>query len=134
MKIQLAGCVIADDYGRVLLLHRSTGDYSHWELPGGKIEREESPEQAAVREIQEELGVDVQLVKLLGDVEFEDNEREFHFTWFQAEITHGEPKVCEPETFDDLDYFELEDMLSLALSPNMQLLLPQLASGEVALD
>src|SRR4051812_29822466 len=111
MKIQLAGCVIVDDYGRILLLHRSTDDYSHWELPGGKIEKDELPEHAAIREIQEELGVEVHLTKALGNGEFADNEREFVYEWFQAEIASGEPRICEPETFDDLDYFELEDML-----------------------
>jgi len=134
MKIRLAGCVIPDDYGRVLLLHRSTDDYSHWELPGGKIERDESPEQAAVREIEEELGVEVRLTKALGSGEFEDNEREFIYEWFQAEIVSGNPAIMEPQTFDDLDYFELEDMMSLALSANMQLLMPKLANGEVALN
>src|SRR4051794_33533773 len=100
MKIRLAGCVIADDYGRILLLHRATDDYSHWELAGGKIEHDESPEQAAMREMKEELGVEVQLTKALGSGEFEDNEREFVYDWFQAEVASGVPAIMEPETFD----------------------------------
>lgn len=134
MKIRLAGCVITDDYNRILLLHRSTDTHSHWELPGGKIEKDELPEQAAIRELQEELGIGVRLVKTLGDAEFEDAGLEYHYLWFQGVISSGEPKICEPETFDDLDYFDTEDMMSLSLSANMQLLMPKLANGEVVPD
>lgn len=134
MKIQLAGCVILDDYGRILLLHRNTSTHLHWELPGGKIEPDELPEQTAQREIAEELGVPVRLVKSLGSGAFEEGEKEFQYTWFRAVVVHGEPAIKEPRTFDDLDYFELEDMLSLSLSANMQVLFEKIVSGEVVLE
>jgi 8-oxo-dGTP diphosphatase len=130
----LAGCVIVDEYGRILLLHRDAGDKSCWELPGGKVERDELPESAAVRELREELGVDVRLIRNLGSGEFEANDTEYIYHWFQAGIAAGEPELMEPDKFDDFDYFELEDMLGLALSGNMQVLLPKIASGEVALQ
>src|SRR3989344_6718633 len=100
--VQLAGCAILDDYGRILLLHRSTGDVSWWELPGGKIEEGEIAESAAIREVQEELAVSVQLVKTLGSGAFEMNETSYNYTWFQASVTEGEPIIAEPESFDDL--------------------------------
>jgi 8-oxo-dGTP diphosphatase len=131
-KIELAGCVILDDYGRILLMHRSTEDLSQWELPGGKVDSDETAEAAAVREIKEELGVDVRLTKSLGNGEFQTEEKEYRYTWFQAVITAGEADLQEPETFDDLEYFEIEDLLSLALSQNMQVLLEKLFSGEVS--
>lgn len=133
MKIRLAGCVIVDDYGRILLLHRSTNAYSQWELPGGKLEQGESPEQAATRELAE-LGVEVQLVKSLGTGMFEDSEREYEFTWFEAVVASGEPQICEPETFDDIEYFDPEDMMSISLSANLRILLPKLASGGSSSD
>jgi 8-oxo-dGTP diphosphatase len=131
-KIELAGCVILDDYGRILLMHRNREEFSQWELPGGKVESGETAEAAAVREIKEELGVDVRLTKSLGNGEFQTEEKEYRYTWFQAVITAGEADLQEPETFDDLEYFEIEDLLSLALSQNMQVLLEKLFSGEVS--
>lgn len=130
----LAGCVIVDDYDRILLLHRNTKQFQHWELPGGKVERGETAEAAAVRELEEELGVKVRLVKALGNEEFEDAHGHFRYYWFQAEIVGGEPEVQESDKFDDFDYFDLEDLLSLSLSANMQVLLPKLASAEIQLD
>jgi mutator protein MutT len=115
-------------------MHRNTSKFRHWELPGGKVERGETAEAAAVRELQEELGVKVRLVKALGSEEFEDANGNFRYYWFQAEIVSGEPEIREPHTFDDFDYFDLEDLLSLSLSANMQVLLPKLANGEIQLD
>ena len=134
MMIQLAGCVILDDYGRILLLHRNTPELTQWELPGGKIEEDETPEQAAIREIHEELGIEVRLVRALGMGAFEQDETEYQYAWFQAVVTSADPMLRETEKFDDLDYFEIEDLMSLALSPNMQVLFDEIMSGGVVLD
>ncbi|HET7320607.1 MAG TPA: NUDIX hydrolase [Candidatus Saccharimonadales bacterium] len=132
--IDLAGCVVVDGYDRLLLLHRNTQKFQHWELPGGKVEKGETAEAAAVRELREELGVQVRLVKALGSEEFEDADGYFRYHWFQAVIEGGEPEVQEAGKFDDFDYFDLEDLMSLSLSANMQVLLPKLASAEIILD
>lgn len=133
-KVELAGCAILDDYGRILLLHRSTEELSQWELPGGKIEEGEIAEQAAVREVDEELGVRVRLIGALGVGEFTHDEQDYVYTWFQAVITAGEPKICEPDKFDDYEFFEIEELLSLALSANMQVFLEKIFSGEVSFN
>jgi 8-oxo-dGTP diphosphatase len=128
---ELAGCVIVDDFGKMLLLHRNTDDASQWELPGGKVEPDERPEEAALRELQEELGIKVRVVKRLGSAPFEVGERPYHYTWFQAVIEHGEPTVLEPELFDGLDYFEPRELHQLALSPNMLMLSRALVAGDI---
>lgn len=57
--------IIADPAGRVLLCRQSQG-HRLWGLPGGKIQMDESPLHAAVRDIRAELGTDVKLVELIG--------------------------------------------------------------------
>jgi 8-oxo-dGTP pyrophosphatase MutT (NUDIX family) len=58
-----AGIVIVDDRDRVLLVQPTYKD--SWEIPGGLVELGESPRQAAAREVREELGLDVQVGRLL---------------------------------------------------------------------
>ena len=131
--VLLAGCVILDDYGRVLLLHRNLGDTGLWELPGGKMEEDEQPEEAAVREVREELGVDVRLIRALGNEAFEHENRLYRFFWFLAVIEKGEPLPLEA-LHDDADYIEVEDMPSMALSANMEVLSNKILSGDVTLE
>ncbi len=52
---------------RLIIAQRKKGDHleGHWEFPGGKIEPGEEPEEALVREIKEELGIEVKPVREL---------------------------------------------------------------------
>lgn len=61
MKLVLVAAVaLIDPEGRVLLAQRPAGKPMEglWEFPGGKIDPGESPEEALIRELQEELGID----------------------------------------------------------------------------
>lgn len=61
-----AGVVIVRD-GQVLLGKRAKPPFEgEWEVPGGFVERGEHPTDAAVREVREELGIDVTLTGLVG--------------------------------------------------------------------
>lgn len=62
MKIVLvAACALIDEDGRVLLARRPEGKSMAglWEFPGGKIEPGETPEAGLIRELKEELDIDV---------------------------------------------------------------------------
>lgn len=58
--VTVVACALIDVDGRVLLAKRPAGKpMPHlWEFPGGKIEENETPEQAIIRELDEELGID----------------------------------------------------------------------------
>ena len=57
----VAACALIDPDGRVLLAQRPEGRSMAglWEFPGGKVEKGERPEDAVIREMREELGIDV---------------------------------------------------------------------------
>lgn len=59
-----ADAAVFDDSGRILLQHRA--DFNAWGLPGGSVEVGETLEQAILREVKEETGYDVQVVRLIG--------------------------------------------------------------------
>ncbi|TYR74518.1 NUDIX hydrolase [Rossellomorea vietnamensis] len=59
-----AFAIILDEDKRVLLCHRR--DYDLWNLPGGGVEKNESPWEAVIREVKEEIGLEVEIEKVLG--------------------------------------------------------------------
>jgi mutator protein MutT len=131
--INLAGCILQDKYDRIGLLHRNKSGLRQWELPGGKIERDETAEQAAIRELEEELGVTVQIERQVGSADFIFDKKTFRYTWFAGDISGQTPHIGEPQTFDDFRYFSLEELETLALSENMKKLSGAIRKGEVTL-
>ena len=59
--VLVVACALVDDDGRVLLAKRPQGRSMAglWEFPGGKLEAGETPEAALIRELKEELGIEV---------------------------------------------------------------------------
>ena len=57
----VAACALVDSEGRVLIAQRPEGKSlaGLWEFPGGKVEPGETPEAALIRELREELGIEV---------------------------------------------------------------------------
>jgi 8-oxo-dGTP diphosphatase len=88
--------------GRVLLSQRKQGSHlaGAWELPGGKVEPDEDPRDAVVRELREELGVEV-LVGDILDVTFHRYpSKSVLLLFYEAELADGSP---EPRPLDVAD-------------------------------
>ena len=69
--IEAAGGVVRGEDGRVLLVHRPR--YDDWTLPKGKLDPGETFEQAALREVREETGLECTLGRELATTEYRDN-------------------------------------------------------------
>lgn len=66
-----------------------------WEFVGGKVEPNETKEQALIRECQEELDITLKVGKVFLDVVHEYPDITVHLTLFNAVISEGEPKLLE---------------------------------------
>lgn len=122
-KIELAGAILLDKDNKILLMHRNTNDRKQWELPGGKLEKNELPEQAAIRELKEELNIKVQIIKYIGFKESLENGIILKYHWYKCKIEKGVPTLME-EKFDDIKYFSNDELLeNKELSSNMKVLI-----------
>jgi mutator protein MutT len=133
IAIPLAGCVITNEAGEVLLIHRNTPELTQWELPGGKLEKDETFVEAAVRELHEELKLRVAVTHELGSAIFELNTQSWHYHWFRAVIQKGEPKIGERKRFDKFAYVNLLTADTNELSANVQNLVQAIKNGTVTL-
>ncbi len=119
---ELAGNVIVEN-GKVLLLYRE--DECWWEVPGGKVEDEESPTEAAVREAGEELGVEVALEKPFFSGEFQHDGELFLWHGYLSKIKSGEPEIKE-EKFSEMEWIDSSKLEDIELAPNLEMILPAL--------
>jgi mutator protein MutT len=119
---KLAGNLILRNK-QILLLYRKDEEY--WEVPGGKVEEDESPTQAAVREAKEEIGVEIELKKPFYSGEFQKNEEIFLWHAYVSEIKNGEPDIQE-DKFRELKWIEPGELDELDLAPNLEMVLPAL--------
>ena len=110
----------------ILATQRGYGDFKGgWEFPGGKIESGETPEECIVREIREELAVEVKAEKIIGVVEYDYPA--FHLTMhcILCSVVSGDLKLLEHE---DAKWVTLETLYSLNWLPADRLILDRLLS------
>jgi mutator protein MutT len=111
--IEAVAAVIERD-GKFLITKRlETSPMGHcWEFPGGKIEKEETIEECAVRECREEIDVVVEPVRRLRDEWYDYPHGRVHLHFVLCRIVSGEPKPIhcrearwiEPRQFPDFEF------------------------------
>ncbi|VFT73382.1 7,8-dihydro-8-oxoguanine-triphosphatase [Klebsiella aerogenes] len=96
-KLQIAVGIIRNPQGEIFITQRAADAHmaNKLEFPGGKIESDETPEQALIRELQEEVGITVRSATLFDKLEYQFPDR--HITlWFSlwkvGKASHGVKK------------------------------------------
>jgi len=99
-----AFATIFNDKKEVLLCHRR--DYDLWNLPGGKVEKEESPWEGVIREIKEETGLAAKIDRITG-IYYKPEKDEIVFN-FLCSITSGE--ITLNDEADEIKFFVFDDI------------------------
>lgn len=96
-NLRVVAAVICKD-NKIFATQRGYGEFKGlWEFPGGKIEPGETPQQALVREIQEELETKISVGELIGTIEYDYPTFHLSMDCFWCEIMEGELKLIEAE-------------------------------------
>ncbi|MFT8896981.1 MAG: NUDIX domain-containing protein [Acetobacter sp.] len=114
--IPRVGCGAAIFHKDQLLLvkRKRNPEAGHWGLPGGKVDPYEKVADTAAREIEEELGIQIQAPELLCVVDQIDRTAEQHWVApvFLVEAFIGEPAIREPEALAEMGWFDLSSLPS----------------------
>ncbi len=116
--VLVVACALVDIDGRVLLTRRPPGKpmAGLWEFPGGKVEAGERPETTLIRELKEELGIDVTEACLAPLTFASHGYSDFHLLMplYVCRVWHGLP---EPREGQALRWLRPRDMADLPMPP-----------------
>ncbi|HVL90683.1 MAG TPA: NUDIX hydrolase [Actinomycetota bacterium] len=119
-----AGGVVFDGDERVVLLgHTTPNGKQRWSLPKGAVEAGETPEQAAVREVREETGLDAEIVAKAQTIDYwfvwAPDETRYHkyVHYFAMRMTGGDFSRRDDEA-ERVEWFSVEDALKACSYPN----------------
>ena len=93
--IRVVAAIIKKD-NKIFATQRGYGNYRNWwEFPGGKVEPGETPEEALVREIKEELNTEIQVDHYFMTVEYDYPEFHLSMECFWCNIVRGKLTLLE---------------------------------------
>ncbi len=94
---------------KILISKRPKGKHleGYWEFPGGKRNEGETLEECLIREIHEELGLNIQVLKKITTTTHEYNDRVVTLHAFECKVLSGIPKANEKQEFRWADPGEL---------------------------
>ena len=96
MKTIRVVAAVIKDKNKIFCTQRGYGEFKgYWEFPGGKIEENETPQEALKREIKEELTIDIEVGDMIDTVEYDYPEFHLSMDCFYAEIISGQIELKE---------------------------------------
>lgn len=109
MKIVNVVAAIIKKDDKIFATQRGYGEFKDgWEFPGGKVEENETPEEAIVREIKEELNTTIKVDKYLDTIEYDYLKFHLSMKCYMCSIVEGHLDLLEAEdarwlTIDTID-------------------------------
>ena len=96
MKIVNVVAAIIKKNNKVFITQRGHGEFKgKWEFPGGKIEVGETPEEAIIREIKEELKSEIKVERLFDEINDIHGDKTFNVKFFICSLVSGDLELTE---------------------------------------
>ncbi|WP_203246721.1 NUDIX hydrolase [Sporosarcina beigongshangi] len=106
-RVDVAYVLLVDEQEENVLLVKNKGpEASYYTLPGGAVEKGETLEEAAIREVKEETGLDVQLggIFTVSEAFFEERGHHTILFTFTGKIIGGEINISMPEEIEEVTW------------------------------
>ena len=115
--VKVVAAIICDDMkekNKIFATARGYGELKGgWEFPGGKVEPGETPQQALIREIIEELDTEIKVGELIDTVEYDYPTFHLSMDCFWAEVKAGHLELKEAEAAKWLTKDQLDSVIWL---------------------
>lgn len=134
--VRVVAGIIWNQQGEILIGQRHS-DCRHlankWEFPGGKQESDETPEEALIRELHEELGIQVGDIKFFKDVQWQYSTTHIHMFAYSVRWLSGTPQThahqglawVTPDSLSQYDFAPADWELVFNLDPHYLITAPQ---------
>jgi 8-oxo-dGTP diphosphatase len=128
------------DEENILMVKNKGSNSSYYTLPGGAVENGETLEDAAIREVKEETGLNVELdgIFAVSEAFFEDRGHHAIFFTFKGRIIDGEINISFPEEIEEITWMDAKIAKKYAYIPtevkrliNSEFIIPYILRGKV---
>jgi len=101
---------------KILIARRKVGKHlaGHWEFPGGKIEKGETPEECLKRELYEEFSINAKIDSYVGESIYDYSDKIIKLIGYTAQIISGEFKLID---HDKIEWVSLDEILKFMMAP-----------------
>ena len=126
MPIKVVCGIIGKD-GHAFIARRKAGKAlaGFWEFPGGKLEKDEPPEAALIRELQEELGMQVKVLDFFGSSVYDYKTLSIELIAYNCNFISASYKLTD---HDEAKFVKPADLLKYKISPADQFIVSSIAN------
>jgi 8-oxo-dGTP diphosphatase len=121
-KIPMIGSAVLVEYeGKFLLGERNKQNYNgYWVIPGGRPNFGESIEEAGIREIKEETGLDVEIVKMIGHREIINAPGNYHRMVFFHLAKPKHTNIIPSDDISKAGFFSIEEIKKMKIAESVE--------------
>jgi len=111
-RVDVTYVLLFDEQEKNVLMVKNKGDqFSYYTLPGGAVEPEETLAEAAIREVKEETGFDVEIdgVFSVSEAFFEERGHHAIFFTFRGKIIGGDINISMPDEIEEITWMDSQE-------------------------